>query len=362
MERFVEIALHRRLSRIELRTELRLGRETLALVGPSGAGKTSVLRAIAGLLRPDDGRVAVGDRVWFDARTGIHLPPERRSAGVVFQDHALFPHLTVRQNVAFGARRIGATSRHDRAARVAGVLERFGIAQLADTKPRAISGGERQRVALARAVASEPDVLLLDEPLSALDPRTKAHVAGELDRHLHELGLPSILVSHDFADVVGLAGRIAVMEEGRIQQVGPPAELVQAPASPFVAALTGVNYFTGFAARHGDVTEVRSSTAVAGTLFLSTDPAVGPVGVVVYPWDVALSTETLKGSQRNALAGPVSRVAGVGNRIRVTVASRPVIVAEVTDEAMRALGIGRGTPVVASWKATGTRLIPVAGG
>jgi molybdate transport system ATP-binding protein len=165
-------------------------------------------------------------------------------------------------------------------------------------------------------------------------------------------------VSHDFADVVGLAGRIAVMEDGRIVQLGSAADLLQAPVSPFVAALTGVNYFAGVAVGHGDVTEVRSSLAESEAVFLSTDGATGPVGVVVYPWDVALSTAPLDGSQRNALSGPVSRITGVGNRVRVTVASRPVIVAEVTDEAVRALGIAPGKSVVASWKATGTRLVP----
>jgi molybdate transport system ATP-binding protein len=359
MNALVEVDVRHHLSRIELRAELSLNGETLALVGPSGVGKTSVLRAIAGLLRPSSGRIAVNGQVWFDSSGGIDLSPERRSVGFVFQEQALFPHLTVRQNVAFGAGR-GGEGRKERAALVSMLLERFGITPLAQSRPREISGGERQRVALARAVASAPSILLLDEPLSALDATTKGLVASDLSRHLIGLGLPSILVSHDFADVVGLAGRVAVMEEGRIVQVGSAADLVQAPVSPFVAALTGVNYFAGVATGHGEVTEVRSSLSGSKAVFLSTDRATGAVGVVVYPWDVALSSTPPVGSQRNALAGPVSRVAGVGNRVRVTVASRPVIVAEVTDEALQALGIAPGISVVASWKATGTRLVPAA--
>jgi molybdenum ABC transporter ATP-binding protein len=359
VDRTGQIDLRHRLSRVRLDVQLDLRRETLAMVGPSGAGKTSILRAVAGLLRPDEGWVRVAGRTWFDALRRVNLPPERRSVGLVFQDLALFPHLTVRRNVEYGLR--GRVRGDQRGEVVAATLERFGVAHLARARPAEISGGERQRVALARAVAWDPDLLLLDEPLSALDPATKGAVAAELSHHLAELEIPAVLVSHDFADVVGLAGRIAVIEDGRIVQVGAAAELLQAPASPFVAALTGVNYFAGTAVRHGDLTEVRAAGG-SGAVFLSTDPASGPVGVVVYPWDVALSAAPVGGSPRNALAGPVGRMAGVGNRLRVTVQSDPVIVAEVTDQARAALGLARGVPVVATWKATGTRLVPAGGG
>jgi molybdate transport system ATP-binding protein len=343
-----------RLARLELGVELDVARETVALVGPSGAGKTSVLQAIAGILRPDTGRITMNGHPWFDSSRGIHVPPDRRSVGLVFQDHALFPHLTVGQNVAYGVR---GAPRRDREKRAAPVLRRFGIEHLSGVKPATISGGERQRVALARAVASDPAVLLLDEPLSSLDPATKGAVAGELWSHLRELGLPTVLVSHDFADVVGLATRIAVLEGGRVVQTGTAAELLQAPASPFVAALTGVNYFMGTAVPHGPLTEVHSADSDAK--FLSAGHASGPVGVVVYPWDVALSRGPIEGSPRNVLAGPVGRVTGVGNRVRVTVESRPRIVAEVVDESLRLLGIAPGVPIVATWKATGTRIVQI---
>jgi molybdate transport system ATP-binding protein len=349
----LDVDVGHRLSRLDLDARLRLGSETLALVGPSGAGKTTVLRAIAGSFRPDRGRIAFGEETWLDAERGVSVPPERRRVGMVFQDGALFPHLSVAHNVGYGLRRRGA-DRGQARRRAGEVLDRFGIAHLAGARPGSLSGGERQRVALARAVASEPVVMLLDEGLGALDPATRARVGGELWTHLRDIGLPAILVSHDFADVVGLADRIAVMEQGRIVQVGTAAELLEAPSSQFVAALTGVNYFVGWASRREDVTEVRSD----GAVFVSTDEATGPVGVVVYPWEVSISTTEPEGSARNALAGPVRRVAGVGNRVRVIVASSPPIVAEVTDGSVHRMHIEPGVRVVASWKATGTRLVP----
>jgi molybdate transport system ATP-binding protein len=337
---------------------LEVGPETVALVGPSGAGKSSVLRAVAGLLDPDEGRIALGGRVLFDSASGIGLAPDSRRVGMVFQDGALFPHMSVANNVAYGVRRLGRWGNRPDLPRAKIILDRFGISDLATARPPELSGGERQRVALARAVAADPDILLLDEPLSALDTVTKAAVAGELGRHFRELRLPTILVSHDFADALGLAQRIAVMEAGRIAQIGTAAELLQAPTSAFVAALTGVNYFAGMARPVGDLTEV----AVHSGRVLSTDQADGPVAVVVYPWDVALSKVRPEGSALNALFGPVERVTAIGNRVRVTVGSHPSIVAEVTEDSARHLDLSPGRPVVATWKATGTRLVPAAAG
>ncbi|HEV7754109.1 MAG TPA: ABC transporter ATP-binding protein [Baekduia sp.] len=212
--------------------------ETVALVGPSGAGKTTVLRAIAGLLRPDAGRVALDGEPWFDGARGVHLAPERRSVGLVFQDYALFPHLTVAQNVAFGG-----------GARTGELLERLRISDLADAKPGTLSGGERQRVALARALARDPAVLLLDEPLAALDAHTRAVVRDELADLLAELTLPAILVTHDPRDATALADRVGVIVDGELRQLGAPQELLDAPADPFVAAFTGANVLHGLAPR-----------------------------------------------------------------------------------------------------------------
>lgn len=361
------VDIRHRLSRLSLRARLELGGETLALVGPSGAGKSSLLKAIAGLIRPEEGRISFLGEQWFDGASRIHVPPERREVGMVFQDLALFPHLTVLDNVAYGvvARRPTRPSgprrstRAEGRSRAADLLERFGIGHLARARPRSLSGGEAQRVAVARAVASEPVVLLLDEPLSALDPQTKARVSADLWSHLKDLRLPTIVVSHDFADVVGLADRVAVMEDGHIVQAGNSHDLLEGPVTPFVAALTGVNFFPGVAAPRDELTEIRSTEGDA--VFLSTEPAVGPVGVVVFPWEVALSTLAPEGSALNRLAGPVRRVSGVGNRIRITVGSHPSVVAELTDESLHRLGIAPGVAVVASWKATGTRLVPRPG-
>ena len=245
--------------------------ETFALVGPSGAGKTTVLRVVAGLLRPQVGKVALDGDVWLDTGAGVCLDPDRRSIGLVFQEYALFPHLSVEGNVGFGGR-----------VRVNELLERFRIAHLAKAKPEDLSGGERQRVALARALARDPAVLLLDEPMAALDAHTRAAVRAELQELLRDLGLPTILVTHDFEDAAALADRVGVIADGRILQLGTPDELVAAPGDAFVASFTGGNLLHGFArpTREG-LTEV---VLDGGAVVFSTDPAQGRVGVVVYPW------------------------------------------------------------------------------
>ena len=185
-----------------------------------------MLRAVAGLVRPARGRIALGQQAWFDAAAGRNRPPEERRVGLVFQHYALFPHLSVRANVAYAG-----------AERADELLERFGIARLARARPRELSGGERQRVALARALARDPQVLLLDEPLSALDPHTRAAVRGELADLLERLQLPTLVVTHDFHDARALAGRVAVMRAGHVVQLATPDDLVAAPADAFVASL-----------------------------------------------------------------------------------------------------------------------------
>ena len=213
---------------------------TVALVGPSGAGKTSVLRAIAGLVRPRLGRIGLGDDVWFDAERRLFRRPDERRVGLVFQEYALFPHLTVRQNVAYGAKE-----------RADEYLERFRISHLAAAYPEALSGGERQRVALARALARAPGVILLDEPLSALDAHTKGTVRAELQELLRELALPTILVTHDFEDAAALADQVGVIVDGRLRQFATPADLVDRPTDAYVASFTGANLLRGTAHRRG---------------------------------------------------------------------------------------------------------------
>ena len=340
----LDISVDHPLRSFRLSLELELGRETLALVGPSGAGKSSVLRAIAGLLRLERGRIALGAATWFDSGTGVDLPPERRSVGLVFQEYALFPHLDVRRNVAFGGR-----------GRVDELLERFRISHLAAARPGDLSGGERQRVALARALARDPAVLLLDEPLSALDAHTRGVVRGELAELLAELGLPTLLVTHDFEDAAALAERVGVIGEGGILQLGPAAELLAAPADAFVASFTGANLLPGIALPGPDgLTEV--VLEFGGSAF-STDLAEGRVGVAVYPWEVAISRTEPTDSAVNHVRGEVRSLVTLGNRVRVRVGP---LTAEVTAASAERLSLVEGNPVVASFKATATRLVPLS--
>ena len=325
-----------------LELALEVGRETVALVGPSGSGKTSVLRAVAGLARPGRGRVVCGGEVWFDAAGGVDRPPDARSVGMMFQEYALFPHLSVAQNVRFGARRDPAP-----------LLERLGIARLASARPADLSGGERQRVALARALAREPRVLLLDEPTAALDAHTRGGVRAELGPTLRELGLPTLLVTHDFEEAASLADRVGVLVDGRLLQVGAPADLVASPADPFVASLAGGNVLRGRAApTAGQLTRVE---LVSGDAVYSTDAASpGPVTVVVYPWDVSLAREAPVDSALNHVRGEIASLVAIGNRARVRVGP---LTAEITTASVERLGLAPGQTVVASFKATATALL-----
>ncbi len=328
----------------DLELALDVGRETVALVGPSGAGKSTVLRAIAGLHRPSRGSVRLGDETWLDTERGIDLPPDQRSVGLVFQEYALFPHLSVRKNVEFGGRD-----------RVDELLDRFRIAQLADERPGSISGGERQRVALARALARDPQVLLLDEPLSALDAHTKSRVRAELHELLGACGLPTILVTHDFEDAAALADRVGVLSAGRLVQVAAPADLVASPADPFVAGLTGANLLRGLARpAAGGLTEV---TLEDGVLLYSADEASGEVVAVVYPWEISIARVAAVDSALNHVIGEVRSVVVVGNRVRVRIGP---LTAEVTASSLERLGLEPGQQAVASFKATGTRLVAAA--
>jgi len=325
---------------------LELGAETVALVGPSGAGKSSVLRAVAGLLRPERGVIAFGGETWLDTARGIDVPPEQRRVGLVFQEYALFPHLDVRGNVAFGA--------SDRT-RVPELLERFRIGHLASARPRDISGGERQRVALARALARDPEVILLDEPLSALDAYTRSAVRGELHELLSTLGLPTLLVTHDFEDAATLADRVGVIVDGSILQLGRPEELVAAPSGRFVASFTGANLLPGMASPGSDgLTEVALDS---GGIVWTADGGSGRVAVAVYPWEVSISREMPSDSAINHLRAPVVSIVPLGNRVRVRVGP---VTAEVTAGSAERLGLREGDVVVASFKATGARLLSVA--
>jgi molybdate transport system ATP-binding protein len=328
----------------------------LALAGPSGAGKTSILRVVAGLLRPREGRVACGEEVWLDTARGIDVPPEERRCGYLFQEYALFGHLRAWQNVAYGLRD---TPRAERRRRAHELLERFGVGELADARPRTLSGGERQRVALARAVARRPAALLLDEPLAALDPRTRAGAGRELAALLRDAEVPALLVTHDFTEAALLGDRVGIVDRGRVIQAGTAGELAAAPASAFVADFTGATVLTGEAAPGAD-----GLTRVAldgGGSVASVEPGQGRVAVSVYPWEVALDAPEAvpTGSAQNHVVAEVVSVTAVGNRIRVGMATPQPLVAEITGPSARELALEPGTHVVATWKAAATRVLPL---
>jgi len=343
------------LRNIELDVELDVGdRSCTAIVGPSGAGKSTVLRIIAGLRRPDPGRVTVSGTTWLDTSRGIDVPPEERACGFMFQEYALFPHMSAWRNVAFGV----SGSSKERRERAHAELERFGVEELADARPGSMSGGERQRVALARALAREPRLLLLDEPLSALDTRTRARAGRELSSVLRSTGIPTVLVTHDFTEAALLADEICVMDRGDIVQRGPSSQLAANPASPFVAELAGSVVLTGTARP-----EPPSLTVVeldGGGLVRSPDAASGPVAASVFPWEISLEPPGAdpRGSALNRLDVEVASVSEVGNRVRVGLTSPQPLVAEITSESRRALGLEPGVSVTAVWKATATRLLP----
>lgn len=335
----LDFALPLRPFRLEL--ALTVGRETVALVGPSGAGKTSILRAVAGLARPERGRIALDGRVLFDAAAKIDRPPEERRVGYVFQEYALFPHMTVKQNVAYAG-----------GERAAETIDRLGITALAQAYPGELSGGERQRVGLARALARDPGVLLLDEPMSALDTHTRSSVRAELKRTLDHLDLPVLLVTHDFQDAAVLADRVGVLVDGRLLQVGSPGELIAAPADAFVASFTGANILVGIARRAaGGLTEV---TLEDGSTLYSVDEAEGPASVAVYPWEISIAREPPDDSSLNHVRRPITSLVRVGNRARVQVGP---LVGEVTTASVERLGLREGDTVVASFKAAATHLV-----
>jgi molybdate transport system ATP-binding protein len=313
----------------------------VALVGPSGAGKSTILRAIAGLVKPRSGTIDVAGETWFDRARRIDVPVDARAVGFLFQDYALFPHMTVRQNIEYPKRHAAD-----------GYLERFRIDHLADARPPELSGGERQRVALARALARDPKVLLLDEPLAALDTHTKATVRHELYELLQQLRIPTLFVTHDFEDAAALAGRVGVLVDGTLRQIGSTAELVARPADPFVASFTGANLLAGLVT--GSDNGVARVRLADGTLVSTTDAARGEVVVAIYPWDVTIGIEQPHDSALNVISAPIRTITQFGNRVRLGVGP---IAAEITTESLRRLSLEVGQVVFASFKATGTRVL-----
>jgi molybdate transport system ATP-binding protein len=347
----LEAAVGLALGRLQLEAELAVGTgELVVLLGPNGAGKTTLLRALAGLLALDRGRVVLDGAVLEDTATGTWVPTERRPIGFVFQDYLLFPHLSALENVAFGLRSRG-VGRAEARRRAGAWLERVGLAGHAGARPRALSGGQAQRVALARALVSEPRLLLLDEPLAALDAATRAEVRRDLRRHLAGFDGTRLLVTHDPLEAMALADRLVVLEGGRVTQTGSPAQVSQRPRSGYVAELVGVNLYRGRA--DGAAVEL----ADGGRLIAAGDHR-GEVFAAVHPRAVALHRRVPEGTPRNVLPGTAETVDVVGDRVRVRVAGQVPIVAEVTPAAVGELRLADGGPVWASVKATEVTVYP----
>ncbi len=318
--------------------------EVVAVLGPNGAGKSTLLRALAGLRPIDRGHIAIDGQRVDDPAAGVLVPPERRAGAMVFQDHLLFGHLNVAANVAFGLRSRGvAKADADRRARL--WLDRVGLTEVADRRPRQLSGGQAQRVALARALASEPRFLLLDEPLSALDVTTRGSVRHELQHHLRQFEGSGVLVTHDPLDAAVIADRLVVIEEGRVAQQGSLAEITARPRSQYVADLLGINLLRGVARG----TELTVAEAVVLT---TATTASGPVFAVIPSAAISLHTRPPEGSPRNSWQARVSELHLIGDRARVHLEGSPSLAAEVTPAALVELGVSEGSMIWVAVKAT----------
>jgi len=324
--------------------------EVVALLGPNGAGKTTLLRTIAGLVPFNSGRVLLDGEVLEDTTTREYVPTEKRSIGFVFQEYLLFPHLSVLNNVAFGLRARG-FSRHASAEKAMRWLDRFGLKSYAGSKPADLSGGQRQRVALARALAPDPRLLLLDEPLAALDVTTRAEVRRDLKRHLESFEGIRLVVTHDPLEAVALADRLIVMEQGHLVQTGTAAEVTEHPRSQYVADLVGVNLFRG-EADHGSV------KLMGGQLIAAAGADLGEVFAVVHPRAVAIHRTHPEGSPRNVWPGRATSIELLGSRVRVRLSGEVPVVAEITPSAMRELNLVEGGEVWLSFKATDVAVYP----
>ncbi|MGH9137110.1 MAG: ABC transporter ATP-binding protein [Acidimicrobiales bacterium] len=325
--------------------------ETVALLGPNGAGKTTVLRAVAGLQPVGDGRIALDGVTLDEPGRSTFAATASRPIGVVFQDYLLFPRLSALDNVAFGLRTRGVAKAEARR-EAAAWLERFGLAEHASARPRALSGGQAQRVALARALVTGPRLLLLDEPLAALDARSRVHVRAELRRHLAGFAGPRLLVTHDPVDAMVLADRVVVLEAGRVTQVGRVADVARHPRSRYVAELVGLNLLHGVTAGpHAVRLESGAELAVADPLPGAPAAAGVAVAVVVRPQAVALHRREPEGSPRNAWPATVADLEAERDRVRVQLAGPVPLVAEVTPAAVADLALEPGAPVWATVKA-----------
>jgi molybdate transport system ATP-binding protein len=338
--------------------DLRIDAGVSVLFGPSGAGKTTLLRCLAGLERPDDGEISFGNETWFSRAQRIFLPPEQRRVGYVPQDYALFPHLTVAGNIGYGLHGLAAA---EKKSRVAGVLEWLQLAALASRLPRKLSGGEQQRVALARAVVRKPKLLLLDEPLSALDAPTRERLRNELRRQLLQVGIPTVLVTHDRTEAIALGDQMVVIAHGEVQQTGPVAEVLNHPANLAVAEIAGTETVVpAEVLKFGD----GLVTVMVGEVQLVSACPDFPAGVAaayvcIRAEDVMLVPDaSAPASARNRFPATVRAIEAAGPLLRVELDGGFPLKAMLTPSAAADLQIRPGTPVGVLIKAPQIHLLP----
>jgi molybdate transport system ATP-binding protein len=337
-----------RLGALELKVEVTAAPgAVLALLGPNGAGKTTLLRALAGLQPIEDGQIELDGVVLDSPSTGVFVAAEDRPVGYLFQDYLLFPHLSVLENVAFGLRSRGKQQPLQTAR---DWLERMELEAFASGRPVELSGGQAQRVALARALAPEPRLLLLDEPLAALDASTKVTIRRDLKQHLNRFEGISLLVTHDPVDAAALADAVLVIEDGSVVQQGTIPDITARPRSRYVADLVGVNLWRG-QARDGEV-------KVGNASISSADAFEGDVFALVHPRSVSLYAERPHGSPRNVWRGVATSLDSVGDRVRVRVEGPVTLVAEITNAALADLGLAGGEEVWVSFKASEVDVYP----
>jgi molybdate transport system ATP-binding protein len=341
----LEARVRRQLGSLQLDVDLATkSGETVAVLGPNGSGKTTLFRCLSGLLPVDEGRIELDGQTLDDAGTNVFVPPERRPVAVVFQDYLLFPNLTALENVAFGLRSRGVGKAEARA-QAAAWLERVGLADHAGHRPGALSGGQAQRVALARALATEPRLLLLDEPLAALDAGTRMIVRRDLRRHLTTFDGVRLLVTHDPVDAYALADRVVILEAGQVVQTGTLAEVGAQPRSRYIASLVGVNLLVGTSRR-------TTLTTTAGAQIVTADPVDGPAFAIIQPNAVALYPSVPEGSPRNVWRTTVADIDPQADRVRVRLDGAVPLVAEITPGALDDLALQPGDEVWAAVKAT----------
>lgn len=342
--------------RVQARLHLPPGPSVTVLFGPSGAGKTTLLRCIAGLEKLTSGRILFSGEVWADAAQQLHVPTQKRRIGYLFQDYALFPHLKVSENIGFGIHHLAPDVRKDRVGTTAANLQ---IEDLLDRMPSELSGGQQQRVALARALVREPELLLLDEPLAALDGPARDHVRSELARLLRRLQIPAIIVTHDWVDALSLGDRLHVMSRGVVLQEGTPQEVFSKPQHTEVASAVGMeNLLTGrVRERTADVVAL----AVGRAELFAVDPQDGhnEYFACIRGENVTLETGRAgQSSARNNLRGTVKEISHIGSLMKVVIDVGFDLVALVTRQAAADMGIVQGAEVFAVFKASAVHLIP----